>query len=201
MKDDQTRFDAFSKRIKPNIRLFYRAAYAITADRQMAEQVLTEALVKAYLKGVTSASVGMRDAVIALVRASAFEKLDGETSLDDWPGFEGEQDKKDALIRLIRSQETDVQRFRARAENDMKKTGEAGRGFERMCVRSVRQQMNAAGEDRIDVDFLLRQAESEIAGRQRPRRIISRAVRVALFIAFGLLCALVLWAVAVLLLI
>ena len=65
-------------------------------------------------------------------------------------------------------------------------------------MKAIRQQMNAAG--RIDSAFVLHEVEQEVSGRQKPKRLLIRTVKVALFCIFGVICSLILWAVLILVL-
>ena len=60
MSREERDIQNFIKRIQPSIRYFYRAAYAVTADRQMAEYVLGSALVDSYLRGIAPSSAKRR---------------------------------------------------------------------------------------------------------------------------------------------
>ena len=72
MSREERDIQNFIKRIQPSIRYFYRAAYAVTADRQMAEYVLGSALVDSYLRGIAPAgNLGFRDSILAVIREKA----------------------------------------------------------------------------------------------------------------------------------
>ena len=232
MSNHQTETDTFLRHIKPHVRFYYRAAYAITGDRQLAEQVMTQALAEAFVRGSASAPAGLRDAVIAQVREISLEHLDGETASNDWHGLPQADGKDDALLNRLLEEDEVTQRIitlrygcavtnreiaqimdlpedqvrerlsvtRLRVERELKRRKESARSSERLIMKSVRRAMNAEGHDKIDVDFALDQVKHELSGRQRPRRVIARVMRLILFSLFGLICALIIWVFGVLIL-
>jgi|GEM_PF-6453068 len=112
MEREEREIQSFIKRLRPSVRYFYRASYAITADRQMAEYVLGEALVRAYMRDVAPAgSLGFRDSVLAVIRECALERLEAEPSEGEWDGFSPDPDRHDRLGELIAQERLEVQRM------------------------------------------------------------------------------------------
>ena len=112
MEKEQREIQSFLKRLRPSVRYFYRAAYAITADRQMAEFSLGEALVKAYMKGIApSGALGFRDSVLTVIRECAMAQLEAEPSEGEWAGFSPDPEKNDRIAALIAHEPMEVQRM------------------------------------------------------------------------------------------
>ncbi len=228
MEKEQREIQSFTKRLRPSARYFYRAAYAITADRQMAEYVLGEALVKAYLKGVApGGSTGFRDGVLTVIRECALNQLEAERPEGEWDGFSPDPARQDRLAGTIAQEPLEVQRMcvlrygcaaTVREIADLLDTTadrvqealnrwrcraerdekHPARSFDRAAMRAVRQAMNSEQDDPIDVGYILHAFETELAGRRRPRRILRRAVRGLAAVIAGLLFAALLWLTAVL---
>lgn len=220
----------FIKRIQPSIRYFYRAAYAITADHQMAEFVLGAALIDAYLRGSTSSGkLGFRDSILSVIREKALEQLKSESSENDWDGLPAAPDA-DRLTALIMQEPLDVQRMltlrygcamtvreigtlmnltpnrvqeqlnqsRLRIERTLAREKLPFHPFDKLAMRALRRRMNHEAADQIDVSFLLHSFETELNGRRRSRRILLKIVRTVLISLFALICAAILWLLAVL---
>ncbi len=112
MEKEQREIQSFTRRLRPSVRYFYRAAYAITADRQMAEYVLGEGLVKAYMKGIsTSETLSFRDSVLTVIRDCALAHLETEPSEEEWDGFSTDPEKNDLLGGMIARESLEVQRM------------------------------------------------------------------------------------------
>lgn len=220
----------FIKRIQPSIRFFYRAAYAITADRQMAEFVLGDALIEAYLRGSSSSGkLGFRDSILSVIREKALAQLKSEPGENDWDGLPASQDA-DRLTLLMLQEPLDVQRMlvlryscamtireigalmklapnrvqeqlnqsRLHIERTLSREKLPFHPFDKLAMRSLRRQMNQDSSDQIDVSFLLHSFETELNGRRRSRRVLLKIVRAILFSLFALICAGILWLLAVL---
>ena len=231
MEKEQREIQSFIKRLRPSMRFFYRAAYAITADRQMAEYALGEAISKAYMKGsAPTESLGFRDNMLAVIRECALERLRSEPSEGEWEGFFPDPEKPDRLSELVARESLAVQRMsvlrygcamtireiaalmqtdsgsvqdelnrsRLRIERAMSRENRPVRPFDRMAMRSIRQTMNRESGDQVDVEYILRDFEAEIAGRRRPRRVLMRLGKGLLLGLIGLLFAVLLWLLAVL---
>lgn len=112
MEKEQREIQGFIKRLRPSVRYFYRAAYAITADRQMAEYALNEALLRVYMRGVASAGpLGFRDSVLTVIRECAMARLEKEPSEDEWDGLPSDPAKGDQLAAMIARQSLETQRM------------------------------------------------------------------------------------------
>ena len=169
----------FLKRAKPSAAFFYRAAYAITADRAMAESVLGEALVKAYLKDAAPAgALGFRDGVLTVIRECALDRLEEETPENDWEGFFADPQRENEIAAVLEREPPETQRM-----------GVLRYGCG-MTVREIAQLMNA---DAARVQDILNQnrlrAERALARAKksaRPfERLAMRAVRQAMNRASG----------------
>ena len=112
MGREDREIQSFIKRARPSVTFFYRAAYAITADRSMAESVLGEALVKAYMKDAAPAgSLGFRDSVLTVIRGCALARLKSETPEDDWEGFAADPEREDLIAETIQREGMEAQRM------------------------------------------------------------------------------------------
>ena len=112
MTRDNRGIQGFLKRVRPSTAFFYRAAYAITADRAMAESVLGEALVEAYLKDAAPAgSLGFRDGVLTVIRACALDRLEEETPENDWDGFFADPQREDLIAAAVEREAPEAQRM------------------------------------------------------------------------------------------
>lgn len=112
MRREDRDIQGFIRRVRPSVTFFYRAAYAITADRSMAEYVLGQALVKAYLKGAApTGSLGFRDSVLAVIRACAWERLKSEKPENDWEGFFADPQRGDPIAATIERENPETQRM------------------------------------------------------------------------------------------
>ena len=221
---------AFIRSVRPHIRYFYRASYAITADHRLAEQVLMEALVRSYLKKAASAAAGLHDAVLAHIRASAFEFLEGAAPPDEWQGLPLPADGQDPYTALFSgddlltqrvvvlrygcamtvreiasvtglSDETVKERLTAARRRVARTLKKDGAAREdRACLRVVRRAMSLDGGDKIDTDYIIAELEREIAARHRPRQYVQQALKGVLFVALGLTLCALLWCAGILLL-
>ncbi len=220
----------FIKRIQPSIRYFYRAAYAITADRQMAEYVLGSALIDAYLRGASSSGkLGLRDSILAVVREKALAQLKAEPGENDWDGLPAAPES-DRLITLLMRESLETQRMivlrygcamtvreiaalmnlplnraqeslnqsRLHIERALSHEKLPFHPFDKLALRAIRRQMNHEAAGQIDVSYLLHSFELELNGRRRSRRVLLKITRTVLITLFALICAVILWFIAVL---
>lgn len=112
MGREQNEVQKFIRSVRPSARYFYRAAYAITADRQMAEYVLGSALIDAYLRGGSpGGSLGFRDSVLAVIREKALRELAHEKSENDWDGLCADPEGGDRLNALLVRESLETQRM------------------------------------------------------------------------------------------
>ena len=112
MEREEKEIQGFMKRLRPSVRYFYRAAYAITADRSMAEYVLGEALVKAYMKGVAPAgTLGFRDSVLTVIRECALGQLKREMPEDEWDGFFADPSRHEPIAETVARESLELQRM------------------------------------------------------------------------------------------
>ena len=174
MEKERSEIQSFIKRLRPSVRYFYRAAYAITADRQMAEYVLGEALVRAYMHGVApGGSAGFRESVLSVIRECAFDQLEAERPDGEWDGFFPDPARPDRLAGMLAQEPLEVQRM-----------GVLRYG----CAATLRETARLLNTtpDRVQAAltrFRLR-AERALAGEKRPARsfdrMMMRAVRQAM---------------------
>ncbi|MBQ8954739.1 MAG: hypothetical protein IJ048_11545 [Clostridia bacterium] len=112
MEREEKEIQGFVKRLRPSVRYFYRAAYAITADRSMAEFVLGQALVKAYMKDIAPAgALGFRDSVLTVIRECALAQLKREMPEDEWDGFAADPNRHEVIAETIARESLEVQRM------------------------------------------------------------------------------------------
>ena len=223
-------YNTFVKQVSPYISFFYSAAYAIAGNRGTAERVLIDALTRSYFKDAVSSPMGIRDAIVSQIRAAAFERLDDAAAANAWQSFGIPETVKSPILQVLKNENAETQRlavlrfgcamthreiarvtsltdeeireklsvFKIHLEGELKARNRSGVNTERACMKAIRQQMNAAG--RIDSAFVLHEVEQEVSGRQKPKRLLIRTVKVALFCIFGMICSLILWAVLILVL-
>lgn len=221
----------FIRRIQPSIRYFYRAAYAVTADRQMAEYVLGSALIDAYLRGaVPAGNLGFRDSILAVIREKALSQLKAEPGENEWDGLLAQPQTGDRLAELVLREPLETQhmivlrygcaltireigtlmsldpayvqdtlsRSRLHMERILNNEKLPSHPFDRLAMRTVRRLMNNESADQIDASYLLHNFETELNGRHRRRRVVFRTLRGLLLMLFALICAGILWLIAVL---
>ncbi len=111
MRREDDEIQSFVRRLRPSVRYFFRAAYAITGDRQMAEYVLNDALVRAYLQDAPGGALGFRDSVLSVIREGALARLEAETPEGEWDGLVPDEEKDDPLALLLARESADVQRM------------------------------------------------------------------------------------------
>ena len=174
MEKEQREIQSFARRLRPSVRYFYRAAFAITADRQMSELVLGRAFVTAYMKGLAPAGVmGFRDSVLTVIRECALDQLEVESSENDWDGFSADPARDDRLADLIARETPEVQRMCVLRYG---------------CAATVREIAQLLGVDTRRVQEELSRSrmaiESTLAREKRPARpfdrLAMRAVRQAM---------------------
>lgn len=231
MSREERDIQNFIKRIQPSIRYFYRAAYAVTADRQMAEYVLGSALVDSYLRGTAPAgNLGFRDSILAVIREKALAQLKAEPGENEWDGLLAHPQNNDRLAELVLREPLETQRMivlrygcaltireigtlmsldpgqvqdtlsrsRLHMERILNNEKLPSHPFDKLAMRAVRRLMNTESADQIDVSYLLHNFEMELSGRHRRRRVVLKTVRWLLLTLFALVCAVILWLIAVL---
>lgn len=112
MKKTSDAMLAYSDRLKPQIRLFYRAAHALTGSRQVAECALSNAILKAYVqRGEWRERMSFREGVLRAVREECRAQLKKEQEADwDWTGVTAEADEEHLLIHLLSKEPPETQR-------------------------------------------------------------------------------------------
>lgn len=231
MSREERDIQNFIKRIQPSIRYFYRAAYAVTADRQMAEYVLGSALVDSYLRGTApTGNLGFRDSILAVIREKALAQLKAEPGENEWDGLLAQPQNNDRLAELVLREPLETQRMivlrygcaltireigalmnldpgqvqdtlsrsRLHMERILNNEKLPSHPFDKLAMRAVRRLMNTEAADQIDVSYLLHNFEMELSGRHRRRRVVLKTVRWLLITLFALICAAILWLIAVL---
>jgi len=102
----------YSERLQPQIRLFYRAAHAITGSRRLAECVLSNAVLSAYLnRSDWRERMSFREGVLRSIFSEACEQLSREPDPDwDWTGISPEPGGEHPLLNLLSSEPPEAQR-------------------------------------------------------------------------------------------
>lgn len=102
----------YSERLQPQIRLFYRAAHAITGSRRLAECVLSNAALNAYInRSDWRERMSFREGVLRAIWDEAREQLRREPDDDwDWTGISKEMDDAHPLIDILATEPPEAQR-------------------------------------------------------------------------------------------
>ena len=103
---------AYTERLKPQIRLFYRAAHALTGSRQVAECALSNAILNAFLqRGEWRERMSFREGVLRAVREeSRIQLKKGQEADWDWNGVTAEAGSEQTLIQLLSKEPPETQR-------------------------------------------------------------------------------------------
>lgn len=112
MKKTNDAIRTYSERLQPQIRLFYRAAHAITGSRRLAESVLSNAVLNAYLnRSDWRERMSFREGVLRAVFLEACDQLSREPDADwDWTGLVSETEEYHPLIDLLTTEPPEAQR-------------------------------------------------------------------------------------------
>lgn len=112
MKKTNDAMMAYTERLKPQVRLFYRAAHALTGSRSAAECVLSNAILNAYLqRGEWRERMSFREGVLRAVREESRIYLKKGQEADwDWPGIGAVQEAEHPLMNLLSGEAIEVQR-------------------------------------------------------------------------------------------
>lgn len=113
MKKMSDAIRVYAERLQPQLRLFYRAAHAVTGSRAPAESVLSNAVLKAYLnRGEWRERMSFREGVLHAIWIEGREMLKKETEADwDWPGVSQDADGTHPLIDLLSNEPPETQRI------------------------------------------------------------------------------------------
>lgn len=112
MKKTSDAVRIYSDRLQPQIRLFYRAAHAVTGSRRLAECVLSNAAVSAYLnRSEWRERMSFREGVLRAIWTEGREQLRREPEADwDWPGLTRDMDEAHPLIDILSTEPPEAQR-------------------------------------------------------------------------------------------
>lgn len=112
MKKTNDGMMAYTERLKPQLRLFYRAAHALTGSRQAAECVLSRAILNAFLqRGEWRERMSFREGVMRAIREESRAQLKKGQEADwDWGGVPAEEDEEHPLMALLSKEASEVQR-------------------------------------------------------------------------------------------
>ncbi|MBR3504695.1 MAG: sigma-70 family RNA polymerase sigma factor [Clostridia bacterium] len=174
MEREDRDIQSFLKRARASMPFFYRAAYAITADRAMAESVLGEALVEAYLKRAAPAgSLGFRDGVLTIIRERALDRLEEEPSEGDWEGFFADPQRDNLIAAAVERESPEAQRMCVLRYG----CGMTVREIASLMDADVEQVQDALNQNRLRAERALARAKKTA----RPfDRLAMRAVRQAM---------------------
>ena len=150
---------AYAERLQPQIRLFYRAAHAVTGNRRLAERVLSDAVLNAYLnRNDWRERMSFREGVLRAIWTEGREQLKREPEADwDWTGMIRDGLGEDRpLIAMLAAQPPEVQRavlLRYGCSLSAKEialltdsTGEQVRELLSRCQARAERELNARGE-------------------------------------------------------
>lgn len=112
MKKTSDGIRIYSERLQPQIRLVYRAAHAITGRRQLAECVLSNAVLNAFLhRNEWRERMSFREGVLRAVWEESREQLRRESDADwDWTGITRDMEGEHPLIDLMATEPPEAQR-------------------------------------------------------------------------------------------
>lgn len=112
MKKTNDAIRIYSERLQPQIRLFYRAAHAITGSRHLAEIVLSNAVLNAYLnRSDWRERMSFREGVLRAIFNEASDQMKREPDADwDWTGIVPDTDGECPLLDILASEPPEAQR-------------------------------------------------------------------------------------------
>ncbi len=112
MKKTNDAIRIYSERLQPQIRLFYRAAHAITGSRRLAECVLSNAALSAYLnRSDWRERMSFREGVLRALFSESCDQLSREPDADwDWTGIAPDMDGEHPLIDILATEPPEAQR-------------------------------------------------------------------------------------------
>lgn len=115
MKKKADGIRSYSERLQPQIRLLYRAAHVITGNRRMAECVLSNAILRAYLnRSDWRERMSFREGVLHYIRAEAREQMRRDSDADrDWTGISAPSSEKHPLLGPLMNEHMETQRIMA----------------------------------------------------------------------------------------
>lgn len=113
MKKKNDGIRTYSERLQPQIRLLYRAAHIIMGNRRMAECVLSNGILRAFLnRSDWRERMSFREGVLRELWAEAREQLRREENSDwDWTGIDAEFHEKHPVISALANEPVDTQRI------------------------------------------------------------------------------------------
>ena len=112
MKKATDAIRVYTERLQPQLRLFYRAAHVVCGSRPLAERVLSNAVLNAYLdRSEWRERMSFREGVLRAVWAEGREQLRREQEADwDWPGISQDADGQHPLIDILAHEPPETQR-------------------------------------------------------------------------------------------
>lgn len=112
MKKTNDAIRIYSERLQPQLRLFYRAAHVITGSRQLAEFVLSNAVLSAYLnRSDWRERMSFREGVLHAVFNEACDQLSRDPDTDwDWTGIAHDLEGEHPLLDIMSSEPPEAQR-------------------------------------------------------------------------------------------
>ncbi len=113
MKKKADGIRVYSERLQPQIRLLYRAAHTVTGNRRMAECVLSNGILRAFLnRSDWRERMSFREGVLRAIWAEAREQMRREENIDwDWAGIIAEVNEKHPLLGVLANETLDTQRI------------------------------------------------------------------------------------------
>ncbi len=113
MKKKADGIRVYSERLQPQIRLLYRAAHAVTGNRRMAECVLSNGILRAYLdRSDWRERMSFREGVLHAIRMEAREQMRRDPDSDyDWTGIAVQLSEKHPLVGVLANEPAETQRI------------------------------------------------------------------------------------------
>jgi len=102
----------YAERLQPQLRLFYRAAHAVTGRRALAESVLSNAVLSAYLnRGEWRERMSFREGVLHAIWTEGRDQLKRGMENDwDWTGISQDADGGHLLMDILAEESLETQR-------------------------------------------------------------------------------------------
>ena len=104
MKTTNDGIRIYAEKLQPQVRLFYRAAHAMTGSRRLAERVLNDAALNAYLnRSDWRERMSFREGVLQAIWEEGREQLRREPEADwDWTGVSDDAaDERHPMLAML----------------------------------------------------------------------------------------------------
>jgi len=228
LKDRLDERQEYLSKLRPMTNGLFNAAHAITGNCELAEYVLQEAILEAYLKRHKWwERMGFREGLMRTVRMRALDELSVQEEVEaDWRGFPKDADRP--VIALLAEAPVELQRAvmmrlgcglttrqvadilnqpQGALQEEIQRflfraernlRAERTRPVEREVAVEIRRYMDRPGSAAFDPGSMMRAFEQDVEQR-RPRRYVLRTATRLLFMGIGIvLCIVLFWVLAIL---